>query len=157
MVDSNDTFEIKISGPGINVERTVSQETALSVVGALMGGHQFRKGVPLSATKTKEPLNQGDRPAQTLREFLNESGAKTNKEKIAAIGQYTSAANERGTFTTEDIRSGFRTAHEPPPKNLSRDINSACAAGWIHQSEESGDFFVTNSGLQSLDAHFGRE
>jgi hypothetical protein len=78
----------------------------------------------------------------SAREALDLSGAKTNPEKIVALGQYV-LQDGGETFKVEDVKAQFRRARESAPGNFSRDLAVAVREGWI--AEGDGDeYYVTN-------------
>ena len=53
---------------------------------------------------------------------MDSTGAKRNPDKITAIGCFLQTHQGKKVFNRDDILSGFESAHESVPKNLSRDI-----------------------------------
>jgi hypothetical protein len=88
----------------------------------------------------------------SAREALDLSGAKTNPEKIVALGQYVLQDGE-DTFKAEDIKAQFRRARESAPKNFSRDIGSALKEGWLAEGDD-GEYYVTNKIQGIFDGDF---
>lgn len=83
----------------------------------------------------------------SAREALDFSGAKTNPEKIVALGEYV-LQDGGETFKVEDVKAQFRRARETAPANFSRDLSVAVQAGWIAQAE--GDEYYTTSKIQGI-------
>lgn len=79
----------------------------------------------------------------SAREALDLSGAKTNPEKIVALGQYV-LQDGGETFKVEDVKTQFRRARETAPANFSRDLAVAVQAGWIAQGDGRDEYYVTN-------------
>lgn len=78
----------------------------------------------------------------SAREALDLSGAKTNPEKIVALGQYV-LQDGGETFKVEDVKAQFRRARETAPGNFSRDLAVAVKEGWIAQ-DNGDEYYVTN-------------
>lgn len=78
----------------------------------------------------------------SAREALDLSGAKTNPEKIVALGQYV-LQDGGDTFKVEDVKSQFRRARETAPRNFSRDLGVAVKEGWLAEGDD-GDYYLTN-------------
>lgn len=78
----------------------------------------------------------------SAREALDLSGAKTNPEKIVALGQYV-LQDGGDTFKVEDVKAQFRRARESAPGNFSRDLGSALREGWLAEGD-GGEYYVTN-------------
>lgn len=88
----------------------------------------------------------------SAREALDLSGAKTNPEKIVALGQYV-LQDGGETFKVEDVKTQFRRARETAPRNFSRDLATAVQAGWIAQGD-GDEYFVTNKIQGIFDGNF---
>lgn len=78
----------------------------------------------------------------SAREALEVSGAKTNPEKIVALGQYV-MQDGTDTFKVEDVKTQFRRARESAPANFSRDLGAALREGWLAETDD-GEYYVTN-------------
>ena len=88
----------------------------------------------------------------SAREALDLSGAKTNPEKIVALGQYV-LQDGGETFKVEDVKAQFRRARETAPANFSRDLAVAVKEGWIAQGD-GDDYYVTNKIQDIFDGNF---
>ncbi|VXB78548.1 hypothetical protein [Aeromicrobium sp. 9AM] len=88
----------------------------------------------------------------SAREALDLSGAKTNPEKIVALGQYV-LQDGGETFKVEDVKAQFRRARETAPANFSRDMTTAVQAGWIAQGD-GDEYYVTNKIQGIFDGDF---
>lgn len=95
----------------------------------------------------KDPISQDDKSQFSTkqvgnsREAISVSGAKTNPEKIVALGAYI-LRNGEETFRIEDVKTQFRSAREATPTNISRDLSAAIASGWITEGE-GGELYLT--------------
>lgn len=104
----------------------------------------------LGATPTPPP-----RPAQSPREALEASGAKTNPERIVAFGLSITQQGGKETFTIDEVRPLFRRAGVAAPGNLSRDFTSTVSLGWIAESESvSGEYYVLDRAAGVLSTGF---
>jgi hypothetical protein len=86
------------------------------------------------------------------REALDLSGAKTNPEKIVALGQYV-LQDGGETFKVEDVKAQFRRAKESAPGNFSRDLAVAVKEGWIAEGD-GNEYYVTNKIQGIFDGDF---
>jgi hypothetical protein len=154
MADAPDEeFALKLVGEGISIDKKVNRQIAMAVFAAVLGGG--------AAAVPAEPAEADDRPrtkpAVSPREFLTESRASSNAEQITALGHYMCDHESKENFSKEDIREGFRRAHEVIPKNLPRDVGTAIKAGWIHEAPgKAGRYYVTNTGMQLVESKFER-
>lgn len=120
------------------------EESALGsgpAVGALGGGHS--------------PASSGRRSGKAIesaRDALDLSGAKTNPEKIVALGEYV-LQDGGETFKVEDVKTQFRRARETAPANFSRDLSAAVQAGWIAQGDGE-EYYITNKIQGIFDGDF---
>lgn len=87
------------------------------------------------------------------RDALNESGAKTNPEKIVALAAYVLQDGSEN-FTLDTIKPLFRRARETPPANLARDLDTAIRFGWITETEVRGEYFLNNKAEGVLSTGF---
>jgi hypothetical protein len=102
----------------------------------------------------------GSNPRQgspSLREFLDQHEPGRNVEKIVAIAAYLEEHRGMGSFTKEDVRKGFRDASEPVPGNYGRDFNWARSAGWIANTDNRGEYYVTKTGREAVQNNFPPE
>jgi len=140
-------FTIHIEGPGLTLKREVEEPLVLKILGLVLGPKTPGFGTPsLPAHTTASPLPFVANVGESPREYLDRSGAKTNTEKITALGLYLRAQGAE-SFTARDVRDLFVLAGEATPKNLPRDIKDTVRAGWIATRPEQQDrYYVTNRG-----------
>lgn len=154
MADGPDEdFALTLVGDGISIEKKVSRQVAIAVVATVFGG-----GAAAAPVERAEAHDQPRiKPALSPREFLSESGASNNAQKITALGHYMCVHETKENFSKEDLKEGFRRAHEIIPKNLSRDAGTAIEAGWIHAAPgKAGRYYMTNTGMQLVESKFRR-
>ena len=99
-------------------------------------------GAGLGDASRTETAKKTGNALGSAREALDLSGAKTNPEKIVALGQYV-LQDGGETFKVEDVKAQFRRARETAPANFSRDLAAAVKEGWIAQGD-GDDYYVTN-------------
>lgn len=150
MDEQKNEFTLTLKGKGINVENTVDQKTALTVLSIIWGDTPAM--VPSVAPEVETP--EVGRKRVSMGEYIDETGASTNKERIVAIGLYLSEYKDSDTFSRDDVVAGFRSAREPMPKNLTRDLSSTAEARWIEEADESGTYYVTSTGAKAAAAKF---
>lgn len=146
-------FSVQIEGPGLTIKREVEEPLVLRILGILLGPKAPTLGTqPPQAQLAPLPLvaNVGESP----REYLDRSGAKTNPEKIAALGLYLRAQGSE-SFTAREVRELFVSAGESAPKNLPRDIKDTVRAGWLAARPDQPDrYYVTNRGELTASGRF---
>lgn len=150
---SDDKYSLHLTGGGIVIEKVVDKATARVIANLVLGGEAANAG--LGAPSPEGSLIR--KTELSLREFLNDVAPSTNKERITAIAQYLYEAKGKESFSTEDIKSSFRAAREQLPKNLSRDLTTALAYGWIDEAGDKGRYHVTSTGAKAVQNRFGRQ
>jgi hypothetical protein len=112
-------------------------------------------GADLGANLGDAPRDDSKKAGKAVasaREALDLSGAKTNPEKIVALGQYV-LQDGGETFKVEDVKAQFRRARETAPGNFSRDLAVAVKADWIAQGH-GDEYYVTNKIKGIFDGDF---
>jgi len=160
--EASSGYKLTLKGDGITVERDISEVLAKDIIAMILGGGNIPQSSPSTQTSAaiqqshygKQQNNSG-LPRKSLREYLNEVGARKNPQKILAIAGYLVKFMEKETFSVADIKPQFKVASEPIPANLTRDFQIVSQNGWIAQDhEERKMFFITRTGLEALDNKF---
>jgi len=120
---------------------TVSQ--AAEIIAFLNNATTTSPSLPGSSTPTRHLTGNRGASVQvaSAREALNQSGAKTNPEKIVALAAYILQDGSEN-FRLESIKPLFQRAREAAPKNLTRDLDVAIRSGWIVEAETKGEYFL---------------
>lgn len=150
---AEEKFALSLKGDGISIEKEVDKSTAMSIVATVWGGSSVSATEPAAQFSSTKVANR----SVSLREFLTEVSPNTNNERIVTIGRYLHEFKSKETFSKSDIEAGFRSAREQMPKNLARDLGRTAQAGWIDESDEKGQFHVTNTGAKAVENCFGRQ
>lgn len=142
---SEKPISISIKGKvGYEDEITVAQ--AARIITFLNSSEEAGKAGPESDQGLGEPgrpdSTKSGNGVASAREALDLSGARTNPEKIVALGQYV-LQDGGDTFKVEDIKAQFRRARESTPGNFSRDLGTALREGWLAEGD-TGEYYVTN-------------
>lgn len=153
-------YKIVVTGPGLSVERKITEPVALSILSVVMGGGSRTGVLPGADTedgvsrRLPTPLGHG----MSEGEFLADSGAKKNFEKITALGAFIEDEIGQDSFTRNDVREAFERAREPMPGNFARDFAVAAEAKWIAEIRGSNDLFrLTSTGRKAIDAKFSKD
>lgn len=150
---SEEKFTIKITGPGVELERQIDAAQVSAVLQIALGA----AAGPLSPPRTPGVL-PGVLPGESLREFFNRVRPKRNPDKITAIGVYLSDVKGQATFKPDEIKASFQQAGERIPGNFPRDFRWAVRNGWIAESPESpGTYYVTSTGNDAASVGFPPE
>ena len=178
---SRKTYAITLDGPGLKIERVLSEGQAWTVLSVIFNrpsvppasssltppaaGHGNGGSAEVPAQRKESDLETKatlDTPAVALAppsvgEFVAGTGAPNNRSKITAIGAYLQGHAEKQVFTREEVRAQFQRAGEPKPANFHRDFAQAVSKKWVAPATDEGTFYVTNSGQQAIKAHFTDE
>jgi len=139
-------YQVKISGPGVNVDTMTDGPTARALMAIIMSGSTEPPTVVPTA---------GPQQTTTLREFVNSSGAKSTAAQILAIAEFVRTTERKDEFTRDEIGGKFGLAGLPPPVDLARDFQTAANHGWIAEDPRAlGHFFITTKGHEALRGKF---
>ena len=168
--DPRATFDLRLDGNGINVDRSVDITTAWRIMALVMEADGVPAGVPGATGAAPKQMTSSEDSApppaptraelgtggmQSLREYLDEHEPGRNVEKIVAIAAYLEVRRTMQTFKQQDIKSAFREASEALPGNFGRDFNWARKTGWIANADgKRGEYYVTDSGKKAVAAKF---
>lgn len=157
-------FTLSLSGQGIQLNREVDRTAALEILAIAMAPAGSIAQAPASRSAGPEVAGPSFRASTTgedrisVREYLNSVEAKRNPDKILAIGRFLQEHRHQETFTSDQVKSQFRSASEPLPGNYARDFRWTVSNGWIAEDHEAtGEYYVTSSGKEALAAHFSLE
>jgi hypothetical protein len=152
--DSIETpFKFSLVGPGLTVQRDLTQSAALAALQVALGGAP--QVLPGSSNEKRLGFGGGDARRLSLREYMEEAGAKSYPSKVVVVGRYLRDVEGQPDFSREETKDRFRSAGEPPASNLPRDFTVAVANGWIAEDHErNGRFYVTRRGDEAADGRF---
>jgi hypothetical protein len=154
-----EAYKIRLTGPGLSLERAIDGETAYQVVGLLISPG----GAPPQNRTTHWPRGAGAHsPQQPTRvavgEYVRGTGAKRYPAKILSIGAWIEDHQGVQSFTRDEVKAQFRNLGEPPPQNMSRDFQTAVSNGWLSpDSTQANAYWVTNTGREAIAAQFAGE
>lgn len=117
------TYEFRLTGGGVAVERQVSEAQALQIVSLVMGGEPAPRAAS-TAPPSSRATHRGSL-ATTVGEYLDEVEAKRNPDKIVAIGAFLVDHLGKESFTREEVKAQFQHAGGTPPANFARDFSLA--------------------------------
>src|SRR5689334_4263724 len=126
----------------VGYEDEISPAQAAQIIAFLNAEADEIPTIGVPSTHDAGSSQAATKKVESAREALDVSGAKTNPEKIVALGAYV-LQDGGETFKVEDIRTQFRRARETAPANLSRDLSSAVQAGWLAE-DQGGEYYITN-------------
>jgi hypothetical protein len=146
----NETIVVKITGRGIDLERTLGIGALPRLMAFLFAGevptHSRHTGA-VTAMSPRLHVGTMDRPIGVV-EYLRDKRPQTSSDTILVLAGFLELYESRRPFSREDIRRMIRAARLPEPANLPRDVGVAVAKGYI---QPLGDGFqLTNSGLDLI-------
>lgn len=142
-------YKLSLKGKGIIVEQDVSADVAKDIIAVVMGGatgpRTNRGGTVARASGTGSNVS--------IREFIDDAGARKNPQIVSAIGLYLTDVDGQDRFTRPEVKAKFSQAGEPTPANISRDVALAATSGWIAEDPRN-QFYVTDTGRRAIEAKF---
>jgi len=149
-------YKIKLTGPGLNIDREIAEVIAQQVVMLTLGAD--RPTTPQRSqpgASTQRPATRSGGQELSIAEFLTDSQAKRGPDKLTAIAVYLRDHRSKAAFSIPDLKKGFEDAAESVPGNLPRDINWAKRVGWIApKAGQRGMYYVTGTGAQAVTRKF---
>jgi hypothetical protein len=152
-----DVYQIRLTGPGLSMERAVDGETAFQVLGLLLapGATAHGSGVATGASGTAGVHSPRQPTRIAVGEYVRTTGAKRYPDKILSIGAWLEDHQGAESFTRDEVKAQFRNLGEPPPQNLSRDFQTAVSYGWLSpDSNQSSAYWITKTGREAMAAQF---
>jgi ABC-type sugar transport system substrate-binding protein len=153
---SEPAYKLSLEGNGITVAREVPESVARAIIALVMGGNPLSGGSaapPIVGVVANSALSGGV-AAQSVREYLDETDAKRNPDKIVAIAGYLKSQGTT-SFSRDDVKQQFPKAGESIPGNYARDFALAVSTGWIAEHANTGTFYVTTKGEKAIENGFG--
>lgn len=142
------SVKIHIEGDGLSFEGESDITKAAQIIAFLNTEQYLSNARPLAMTSRVGSYT-------SPRQVLVESGAKTNDQKITALGKYSMDLSQRPGFTVKEVQELMKRAGESVPKNFSRDLKRAVRLGYIFEDHESkGQYIVSELGDTSIDSGF---
>ncbi|MEV7633167.1 hypothetical protein AB0N64_12245 [Microbacterium sp. NPDC089318] len=173
MVDETDDTKtadlpatVKVTGPGVSIERGVDERTMNAVIGLLVGapafppGGGYQGGGGSGGSRGGQDGSSGGGGSEwdgrmTLGEFLDDSGAKTFPQKICATGFYLTDIKGAKDFNRDEIKSALLAAREDMPGNYSRDWASATSMSLIApEGHDANRFYIPRTGKKAIESNF---
>jgi hypothetical protein len=149
-------YHLKLSGPGVTIDKSIDQSSALTIVQIVLGGTllagQSQPDVPQPSPSSVRT------PPMSLREYVEGAAARTNPERLAAFGGYLRDHGDQPDFARDEIKACFKNAGEPLPANFPRDFNNTLQEGWLAEDHKNpGRYYVTRKGDEALKRKFGND
>lgn len=150
-------YKLALEGDGIKIEKEIPESLALQVVSLVMGGHSAGILAPKSHLAVGQKSSVGG-TRLSVREYMDDAGAKRNPEKIVAIGAYLMHQLNQEAFTRKEVKLQFKNAAEAVPGNYTRDFDWAVSNRWLAPSTGSHkDYYVTKKGIDAIANKFSDE
>jgi hypothetical protein len=156
-------YKLSLLGEGVAIEKQVSLNQALQIVQIAMTGDNSKLGSVFSAGTVRSPKSRQSNSSvsggrETVGEFIQRVEASRNPDVITAMAFFMRQQDGMDVFTKDDIKSRFRFARIPLPKNFSRDFNIAIEGAWIAEDQEDPNlFYITQTGENAVEAGFAMD
>lgn len=168
-LEAVNTVEIRLIGEKLSYQDVLSEEMARAIVrwiqtpsaapveNILQGSFTGNNGAFPPEDVKKDVIETYVRTSServSPQNFLQSSGATTIPEKITALGMYMETSKGVEVFTSQNILDLLIQSKERKPKNFSRDFNNAVRTGYIDESTQKGEFYVTGTGREAVASRF---
>ena len=166
MSENTNQYKLSLEGNGISVCKEVNEEQARRILNILMGPSSMMHPVEREMQRrTRESSNESatyvassSPQALSLREYLDDVGAKRNPDKILAMAAYIMEQSAAEDFSADEIKNCFPKAAEKVPANYGRDFRWVISSGWAAEShQDQGRFYITKTGRKALAEKFPKE
>lgn len=154
------TYLITLKGKGMNLENEEIDALQAAKIFVIVQQNSFENNSDLSTANgdRSQSLKVLDAsgiltPSISVREYLIDSEAKTNPQKILIFAMYLKEMAGNESFSIEEVKSLFRKAAEIVPKNFFRDVRASVKNGWITE-ESRGIYYVTSTGIGVAQSKF---
>lgn len=146
---SEEKYIIKIGGPGIDITKEIDamQFARIFIILNSASDIPTNKPIPGSPVQIAGEINYSSR------EFLNEKRPLTNPQRILTLASFLTAEGSP-RITVDNVKNEFEKAREPLPRNFTRDFNAVIKNGWLAESQETGQFYVTTTGEKIMAGTF---
>jgi hypothetical protein len=145
-------IKIKIEGEGLNFEAEGSIAQAGQIISFL---GQSRNETSSVYPPTNQIIAAHHVPTTaTPREFLVRTNARTNPEKITALGVYMIDEKGNPSFSRKEIEELLRKSGEKVPKNMARDLDKAVQLAYIYPLDSTRDYDITETGRTAVESGF---
>ena len=123
-----DGFQLKLTGEGVSVARSVSEETARHIMALVMGGN-----VPPepSAQTHASLMGAGSRDASAPKAFMTSKQAKTDIERITCLAYYLDKNRQIPAFKTKELTELNIEAAQQKLSNPSATARNAVSEGYL--------------------------
>jgi len=159
MVAAQTGYQLKLTGPGLSLEKEVAEEIANQITLLVLSGGKPQTQSPASKGLGTDPAASSTKMAvgnKSVREYLLASNARKIPQQMTVIGHYLLETQRKDTFSMAELLEGFSNAKESPPKNPNRDINTAIRDGWIALRQKDS-YYVTSTGMKAIEDGFPKK
>lgn len=124
-------FTLKLSGPGVSVDRTVSDEIANTIINLVMTGTAAASSIPTGSVSVAGalPVNpapgQGQIAGMTIKQFIAAKRPENEYQRVACLAYYLAHASGTPRFKTKDITQANTDAAVSKLANPAARVNDA--------------------------------
>lgn len=150
--------KIVISGEGLSLEREISLHEAGQIITYLGTKQQLVPNTQENRALLEQSVSEIEGAAPSSpKDAISTSGAKTNSEKITAVGKYLQDRDNTQNFAAEEAKSILQKMGEQPG-NFLRDLKTAEKSQYIYcENKSEGVFSVTDKGKANINAKFSEK
>lgn len=145
--------KIHIEGEGLSFDGSTTFSKAAQIIAFVKGS--VNESAPEGSATRPPVLMPVVNPGMSPRQVLVEANAKTNPQKLTALGKYLCDKYQRTTFSLSEAVEMIKRAGESMPRNLSRDLKAAVMLDYIYEdTENKGEYFLTDKARSAVEHRF---
>ncbi|MFC1949099.1 hypothetical protein ACFLW0_02885 [Chloroflexota bacterium] len=136
----------------------MSNEEILETIKKQLGNHEKR------ISELETPLQTRPQRIEkkvSIKEFLLTKKPSGFAKKVVAVGYYLENYEGFDCFNVKDLESWFRSAKEPPPKNMNDAVNGNIGQGYIMEAGKEKDnvtaWILTKTGEDYVESGFEKK
>lgn len=150
---ADEVASIKIIGK-LSYEDEITLIQAARIIEFLNSDSELTPPIFQTPGREDDRRRHAQREIESPRAAIDAAGAKTNPQKIVALGAYL-LQDGGDTFKIDAIKSQFQRAREVAPGNMSRDLATAISNNWIAESDATpGEYYLTHAISNVLEEGF---
>lgn len=149
------SVNIELEGEGLKYTSEVSIFQAGQIIAFLNNGEAFTGQSSQGSNMVVSLPGTALTGTSTLREILDQSGAKDNPQRITAAGSYIMQREAHDAFTVPELKAVFKKSGETLPQNIGRDLKKAINFGYLDEVVgDKNSYYITDAGLRYLSDGF---
>jgi hypothetical protein len=144
-------YRLKLTGPGVTLDRDVSEEVAREILNLTMGGPARAPGLRVPGGSAAVDGATGRSAATTPKAFLAAKRPQTDVQRVTCLAYYLTHHRETPAFKTGDLTKLNTEAAQPKLSNPTVAVQNATAASYLSAAGQARKQ-ITNHGESVVEA-----